>query len=378
MSRAGKYIYKRKDKRWEGRYIKYYENGRAKYGSVYGHTCQEVKDKLAKLKERISKRKLNSPAGNIEKISKNWLAEISPLLKESSINKYEDILQNYIIPQFQNSDLSDITNENLIDFSGKLLNTGGVKGKGLSPSTVKQILSVMNCLRIHALRHNYTVNYSTECVTIKKAPDEIRVFSEAEEQKLIEYLCKNYNLTSLGILLCLFSGLRVGEICALTWDDFDFNSGTFSVTKTMQRVRIKGDSDKKSEVKILEPKSRCSVRTIPIPDNLKLLLLSEQEKGAFILTGNRDKYIEPRTLQNRFKRILEKAGIAKANYHTTRHSYATRCIEQGVDVKCLSEMLGHASVSITLNRYVHPSMDLKTSHLSKLTHCYPINIVDAG
>lgn len=374
MSRVGKNIYKRKDGRWEGRYIKDHENGKARYASVYGHSCKETKLKLDEAKRELAGKANKLKAGKVESLGEIWLDEISTSLKISSINKYEDILINYIFPKFGNVELSNITNENLISFANELLNHGGMKKQGLSPSMVNQIISAMNCLRICALRKNCAVNFTTECVTIKMKKKEIRVFSVEEEKRLIDYLIGHYDLTALGILLCLFSGLRVGEITALTWDDFDFESGTFSITKTMQRIRIKNDSDKKTEVRILEPKSKCSVRIIPIPKNLNKLLLSEYVKGAFVLNNSKFKYVEPRTLQNRFKSILKKAGISEANFHTTRHTFATRCIEQGTDIKCLSEILGHASVSITLNRYVHPSMELKTENMAKLTRRFPISV----
>nr|MCR5778081.1 site-specific integrase [Lachnospiraceae bacterium] len=223
-------------------------------------------------------------------------------------------------------------------------------------------------------QRNCTVNYTTECIRIKKDKEETRVFTVDEEQKLVSYLTSHYDLTSLGILLCLFSGLRVGELSALNWDAFNFNTGTFDIIKTMQRVKADGISEKKTVVKIMEPKSKCSVRTIPIPENLKELLLSAKKEGAFLLTGSKDKYIEPRTLQNRFKKILKEANIENANFHTTRHTYATRCVEQEVETKCLAEMLGHSNVAITLNRYVHPSMELKTKEMTKLTNIFPITI----
>ncbi len=374
MPKAGKCIYKRKDGRWEGRFIMSRINGISKYKSVYGHTCEEAKNKLIKAKASLEQAAKKTSAGSTEFVGRKWLLETSNNLKESSVNKYESILKNYIFPEFREKDLSDITNVDLIRFCNKLIREGGNKNQGLSSSTVNQIISVMNSLRLYALQRNFTVNYTTECVRIKKDKEETRVFSVEEEQKLVSYLTSHYDLTSLGILLCLFSGLRVGELSALKWDDFDFYAGTFEITKTMQRVKADGQSDKKTVVKIMEPKSKCSIRTIPIPDNLKELLLSARKEGAFLLTGNKYKYVEPRTLQNRFKRILEKAGIEDANFHATRHSYATRCVEQKVETKCLTELLGHSNVSITLNRYVHPSMKLKTKEMAKFTRLFPITV----
>ena len=376
MPRIGKKIYKRKDGRWEGRYICCRINGKAKYRSVYGHTCEEVKEKLVKALAALERNKKKVSAGNVEVIGGKWLLEESNRLKESSINKYEGILQRYIFPEFGDRDLSDIANSELMDFSNRLINEGGMKKLGLSPSTVNQVMSVMNSLRIYALRRDCTVNYTTECVKVRKEQEDIRVFSFEEEDQLVSYLSKHYDTTALGILLSLFSGLRVGELSALDWDSFDFAAGTFEITKTMQRVKANGFSGKKTVVKTMEPKTKSSIRTLPIPENLREQLLSAKREGAFLLTGSRDKFVEPRTVQNRFKTILKKAGIADANFHTTRHTYATRCVEQNVETKALSMMLGHSNVAITLNRYVHPSMEVRIKEMVKLTKLFPINIVE--
>ncbi|MBR1893486.1 MAG: hypothetical protein IJ815_08150, partial [Lachnospiraceae bacterium] len=150
MPRVGKNIYKRKDGRWEGRYIKCRINGKAKYASVYGHTCEETKQKLIKAKRIQLKNSEKASAGTVSEVGEKWLTEVSSTLKVSSINKYEGILHNYIVPRFRNTELSAIKNEDLIEFSNMLLKEGGRKKQGLCPSTVNQIMSVMNSLRIYA------------------------------------------------------------------------------------------------------------------------------------------------------------------------------------------------------------------------------------
>ena len=136
----------------------------------------------------------------------------------------------------------------------------------------------------------------------------------------------------------------------------------------MQRIQVKGNLDHKSEIIISTPKSECSVRDVPIPDKLMLMLQKCQNApNTYFLTGKTNLYVEPRTMQNRFKSTIKKAGIAPANFHALRHTFATRCIELGFDIKSLSEILGHASVNITLNRYVHPSMELKQKNMNMLS-----------
>lgn len=372
MPRTGTNIFKRKDGRWEGRYIKDHKGGKARYGYVYAHSYKEVNDKLKAAKEKNAQQvSVQEKAGTVASVSASWLKEASRNLKETTIIKYEDILRCYILPEFGDYELSEITNDQLVRFSDKLLSEGGTSKKGLSAAMVSEIITTMNSIRIHALRSNCTVTFTTECVNIKKEMVNIRVFTPEEQDRLVNWLMNHMNPTSLAIMVCLFTGLRIGEICALEWDNIDLEAGNIRICQTMQRIRVRDNPEKKTEVKILEPKSDRSIRTIPLPCNLRELLANYQKDNGFLMTGDDGKIVEPRTLQYRFKSILKKCGIADANFHTTRHTFATRCVERGFDVKCLSEILGHASVAITLNRYVHPSMELKSANMELLADLFP-------
>lgn len=168
--------------------------------------------------------------------------------------------------------------------------------------------------------------------------------------------------------MCLFTGLRVGEICALRWEDISFSDHTIHVHQTLQRIQNRANSKQKTKIVITAPKSACSIRTIPVPNDLIVILASYKTSSkGYILTNCEQTPLEPRTMQNHFKRALQKSGIAPANYHSLRHTFATRCIELGFDVKSLSEILGHASVNITMNRYVHPTMELKQENMQRLS-----------
>ena len=134
----------------------------------------------------------------------------------------------------------------------------------------------------------------------------------------------------------------------------------------MQRIRIEGST--KTKIVVTSPKSDCSVRVIPLTDGICAILMGGYKSGAFLLTGDTEKSIEPRTMQNRFKSILAACNIDDANFHALRHTFATRCVEAGFETKCLSEILGHASVNITLNRYVHPTMAMKRENMAKLAN----------
>ena len=159
--------------------------------------------------------------------------------------------------------------------------------------------------------------------------------------------------TKLAVLLSYNMGLRIGEVCGLRWDDIDLHKGTLTIRKTVQRIY----ENRKTKIYIGSPKSKCSERIIPIPGFL-LPILKEYKRCEYVLSGC-EKVVEPRTLQYRFKTLLKKAKIPSVTFHSLRHSFATNCIKLGFDVKTLSEILGHSSVEITLNRYVHSSMDRK-------------------
>lgn len=372
MPRTGENIYKRKDGRWEGRYIRERINGKARYGAVYARSYREVKKKLEEAKDEIKKRQLPAAkTGKLADIGSRWLSEAALSLKESSVNKYEDILRCYILPEFGERELSEITNQQLMNFANDLLLSGGTRGQGLAPSTVAEILSAMNGIRIYAMKKDYAVAFSTDCVSLKKRQGDIRVFSLEEEGQLISYLQENLDLPALGVMLCLFTGIRLGELCAMKWDDINISEKKMSVSRTMQRLRS-NTAGHKTEVKILKPKSMTSVRTIPLPDIIMEFLEAAYIPGAFLLTGEDNRFVEPRTMQNYFKRIIAACGIESANFHATRHTFATRCIELGFDVKSLSEILGHASVTITMNRYVHPSMTLKRKNMNRFSNLFPV------
>ena len=177
-----------------------------------------------------------------------------------------------------------------------------------------------------------------------------------QQLHLCRYLQRNPCTTSLCVLLSLYTGLRVGEVCGLMWGDIDFEKSVLAVRRTVQRIR---NGDRSTCILADTPKSRASRRSIPIPKFLiKLLRDSRSNENCYILSGS-NHIIEPRTLQRRFKSILKKADLPSVSYHSLRHAFATNCLQAGFDVKTLSEILGHASVETTLNRYVHTSMEQK-------------------
>lgn len=196
----------------------------------------------------------------------------------------------------------------------------------------------------------------------------MRVLERYEERRLLRVLLRNMDRCKLGVFLCLYTGIRVGELCALKWENISLQERTVTVKETMQRLQTnRGVGGQKTQILITEPKSAAARRVIPIPDFVAdRLSFFESSDKAFLLTGSVTDYIEPRTMQNRFKGYLKECRIEDANFHALRHTFATRCIESGFDVKTLSEILGHSSVRITLDKYVHSTIDWKRSNMDKL------------
>ncbi len=374
MSRKGENIYKRKDGRWEGRYIKKYINGKARYGYVYAHSYKETKEKLLTAKAQITVQTqtvhsvLKNENSTFKEIAVEWITCNTSQLKQSSIVKYTNIIENYLVPEFAQYNIQEINKNDITNYISKLLICGGKNKQGLSSKTVNDIISVLKNIFEYATEIKGYTLINFKGLAVKQTQRTMHIFSLTEQKTICEYLTNHINHTNLGILICLYTGLRIGEICALKWEDISFEEQYINVHKTMQRLQTKSDNDKKTEIIISTPKSDCSVRNVPIPDILFSIMIEHKESSnTYILTGKENYYIEPRTMQNRFHKILKQCDIPSGNFHALRHTFATRCIELGFDIKSLSEILGHASVNITLNRYVHPSMELKHKNMNMLS-----------
>lgn len=243
-----------------------------------------------------------------------------------------------------------------------------LKNKGLSKKSVRDILAVVSAIFKYAQKIGaYTDNINIEELYPKAEKPQIRILPDDERIRLEGCLLKSNDPAKFGILLALYSGMRIGEISALKWSNINLEAETISVVQTLQRLQ---DSENKGKTKILisEPKSQSSKRIIPIPTFLTEFLrkIKPQIPDAFLLSGNKNP-IEPKTLQNKYKSCLKDCNIPYINFHTLRHTFATRCLEVGFDIKSLSEILGHSSVGTTLNLYAHPTLEYKRSNMNKLT-----------
>lgn len=378
MPKKGENIYKRKDGRWEGRYIRTRTaDGKAVYGSVYASTYREAKAKLIAAAANNSPVQAeaahNDQTGHSDQfgsVATQWLEDIRSQVKESTYNKYRNLLESYILPEIGDTLLCGISQETIKSHCDGLLLRGGQGKNGLSAKTVSDVLSVIRSVLRFAVKMGKPISFDVQSIRIKQSAAEMRVLSRSEQDRLCQYLSSDPNPANIGILVCLFTGIRIGEVCALQWEDISLSDQTIHVHQTMQRVQNKQEAEAatKTRVIITAPKSACSIRTIPIPDILAEYIIQHKTSATgYFLTNSCLQYMEPRVLQMRFKQALKKCSVESANYHSLRHTFATRCIELGFDVKSLSEILGHASVNITMNRYVHPSMDLKRENMRRLS-----------
>lgn len=382
MPRKGENIYKRKDGRWEARYIKQRTpEGKAIYGYIYAKTYKEVKSKLQKhliLEANGATPQAMQINGQefpvlFKDIANNWHVSILPQVKESTSNKYSNLLNLYIIPNFGHFPVASLSYDVIDECAHQLLASGGRNGVGLSPKTVSDILSVVRNILKYATRNGIAIVCDVGSIQVKRCPKEMRVLSRGEQDRLCQYLYSDLSAYNLGILIALFTGLRIGELCALRWEDISFSDQTIHIHQTLQRVQNKTGDAPKTKVVITSPKSACSIRTIPLPDCLISILKKYKTADAgFFLTNSTVRFIEPRTMQNKFKTALKHSSVPSANFHALRHTFATRCVELGFDVKSLSEILGHASVNITMNRYVHPSLELKKENMQRLSELFAV------
>lgn len=374
MSRRGENIYKRKDGRWEGRFIKKRNiSGKAIYGFVYGKSYSEVK---CKLEQEKALNALNTaedkPVNSIlfKEMAQQWFRYMCQGTKQSTAVKYKNILDKHILPVLGDVEIRRISASVIEDFAREKYSNGRLDGRGgLSAKTVNDMLSVIREIFYYTEKRYDCALCRIREVHVKLPEKNVQIIPREDQEQLEEYLLMNDSLRNMGILMSLYMGLRIGEICALKWKNILLDRGVVRVRYTMQRLQnLECCDDTKTKIVITEPKSACAVRDIPIPLFLKELLQDHNIYGsnAFLLTGSDRFFLEPRTFQYYFKKVLVENGIPDINYHMLRHTFATRCIEMGFDMKSLSEILGHSTVNITLNNYIHTSMKMKRDNMQRI------------
>ena len=301
---------------------------------------------------------------------KEWLNEwlknyIKPTTKEKTYTRYAEIINKHIIPQIGLIEINDITPLILQQTITTFLTKGNLKtGKGLASNSVNSIINVIKLSLKTAYSSGITQNYIGDSIRRPKTEEkEINCFSVFEQNKIQTVVVKSYKL--FGILLCLYTGIRIGELLALKWSDIDFINEEISITKTSHDSK---DANGKFCIFTNKPKTPSSKRIIPIPKKLMSLLKEYYNKriSEYVVCTKNGKNVSTRSYQETFKRLLINLKLPIKNFHSLRHTFATRALECGMDVKTLSEILGHKSPTITLNRYVHSLIEHKKEMMNRL------------
>ena len=298
---------------------------------------------------------------NISQIADLWKEEKRQLVKKSTFAAYSLIVETHLQPAFGN--LTAVTEKDVQDFVLQKLN------EGLSQKTIKDMLIVLRMILKFGAKKNYCVYAPIDVIfPTDRERQELEVLSIANQKKIMRFVEDNFTFRNLGIFICLSTGIRIGEICALTWDDIDIENGVIHIRKTIQRIYVKENGIKKTELLIDTPKTATSMRDIPMIKDLYEILkpLKKVVNNDYFVLTNEATPTEPRTYRNYYKKLLDKLGIPPIKFHGLRHSFATRCIESKCDYKTVSVILGHSNISTTLNLYVHPNYEQKKKCIDKM------------
>lgn len=290
-----------------------------------------------------------------------WLVEKKDYVKESTYANYSNIVFNHIIPKLGDYKLNELNHKIIQDFLLELSKNGRKDNNGgLSEKTIKDITIVVKGSIKKGINEG-KIKYIELSFNYPRDDNEknIYILTKQEQNKITNYVLNNCTSKNIGLLISLYSGIRIGELCALQWKDIDFKNNKLYISKTVQRIYIKDKNECISKIVITSPKTKNANREIPInKDFLEILKKIKSDKNNYILS-NSDKYIEPRIYRKYFNKILKELKIKQFNFHSLRHTFATNCISLGCDYKTVSELLGHSNVNITLNLYVHPRYSQK-------------------
>lgn len=293
-------------------------------------------------------------------ILRSWLHH-KRNLKIQSYQKYERLIEVYLRPELGTIKMNKITNYDIMNFFQKQMNYN------LSSSILKTLIYIVKASLEYAYVRKMCKPIDLKEIKITNCQKHIDILSKDEQTRLELYLKEKINIRKICFLLCLYTGLRIGEVCGLKWEDIDFQRKSLMVKRTIQRIKWEDNSTMK-KTKLIEssPKSIASYRTIPIPDFLILLLKKVKGHENDFLLSQSEKLYDPRLFEYFYERVMKKCHIHSTNFHTIRHTFATRSIESQMDVKTLSEILGHSSIEITLKLYVHPSYETKKNSIEHL------------
>lgn len=362
MSRRGENIYKRKDGRWEGRGLK--PDGKYRY--FYARTYREVKEKMKSFQKDCTQTgKTQAKTENAVVLFASWLEnDVAQHVKPSTYENYYCCMKKHILPFFQREENRRINENTASRFSQSIR-----ENPSLSETYKKKILSIFKTALRQILKGTAEQAAVIDAVKLPKTREkEVQVFSMNEQRLIENIVLHSEDKRLIGICLCFYTGIRLGELCGLRWSDFDLEAGTMSVMRTVYRTKNFQSEGKKTLLHVGTPKSRKSRRKIPLPAFL-LTSIGEKRAGcrneSDYMLSDTNIPMDPRTYQKLFKKTLMDAKVRDNKFHTIRHTFATRALALGVDIKTLSEILGHSNVSITLNVYAHSLMEQKKIAIKK-------------
>ena len=356
---SGWNIYRRKDGRLEGRVpLEKDAAGKRRYRAFFGYSKEDLIGKMMAFRQSLmAKEPLHV---TFSEFFQEWYGAINQRVKESTAANYWMKGQKHLLPFFGEMRISGIESNDIYGF------IECKRREGLSERYIADNLTLLKAVFKYAVRRHHIPNPMDDVVFKRSRSASILVFDAEQKRQLTQYLAKDCDKTALGIRICLATGLRIGELCALRWEDVDLEKRILTVRHTVQRIQTH-QLQQRTKLIMTEPKSESSYRCIPIPDALATLL--RKHCGApqeFVLSGTK-RPVEPRVMQYRFSKILKNAKLPSIHFHALRHMFASDCIRLGCDMKSLSEMLGHSGVEITMNLYVHSSFEQKRQFMERLS-----------
>jgi integrase len=298
---------------------------------------------------------------NISQVIDLWKSNKKMYVKKSSFSAYTLLIENHLLPVF--GDKYAIEEAEVQIFVFEKLEAG------LSQKTIKDILIVLKMILKFGAKNKWLI-YTPFDIQFPTDREKytIEVLNRSEQRKIMKYIQEHFTFRNLGVYICLSSGMRIGEVCALTWEDVDTDNGVISVNRTIQRIYVIEDGNRKTELMLDTPKTKNSIREIPISKDLLRILKPFKKivNPSFFVLTNDAKPTEPRTYRSYYKNMMKELNMPDLKFHGLRHSFATRCIESNCDYKTVSVLLGHSNISTTLNLYVHPNMEQKKKAIEQM------------
>lgn len=309
-----------------------------------------------------------APTVTFEEVILNWYNANRLRYKGATDTKYNYLISRHILPELGSVPAKEINAAVISNYVYKKTYSGRLDGKGgLSPSYVRTISYIIGAAVDFGVLGGMIPPLKGKISNPPVSRHDPRILDRHEQRELEKYLLCNMDETALGIYITLYTGLRIGEVCALSWEDIDLDCQLIHVRNTVSRVRNSDSGLFPTSLIIDRPKTKSSFRLIPISSRLLPVLIKMKSisRSQYVVSST-DSFVSPRTYEYRYHKLLKTIGLSPINYHSLRHTFATRCIESGVDNKTLSEILGHSNVYTTMNIYVHSSMELKRLQLEKV------------